>query len=178
MKLAALLFSTVAFAGQLTIQTQEAVWTNGIDTITIAPVTVEGPGVVALAPYTINIADNPSGRTLAFGTQPAVIGDSETPFDLNFGGFLEVSGGQYTLVLALAETLAPNEAEPDFPVRISFTVGSGTGLLTGADGATLTGTLSGNIGIVTPEPSTYMLIGSGIALYGWRIRHTRKNTIA
>lgn len=161
----ALIFAAALTAGPLTIQAQEAVWSNGLDTITLAPVTVDGPGVAPLVPYTISIADDPSSRTLAFGTQAALLGDSQAPITLRYNGLLNVVGGTYYLILAVAGQEFPHESGDGSRVTVSSAGAINT---SGPSPATLTSTLNGSIGVAAPEPGAWMLMGLGLVAIGIR----------
>lgn len=77
----------IATAGPLTIQTQEVIWTNGLDTLLLGPVTVDGPsGGIVLGTYELTVT-SPASRFVEFTfTQDAAIGDSRLPFSMRYGG--------------------------------------------------------------------------------------------
>lgn len=169
--LLALIFAAALTAGPLTIQTQEAVWTNGLDTITLAPLTIEGPGTVTFASFNVAIADDPSARSLIFGTQAALLGDLETPIELNFVGVFNVTGTAYSFILSVPEQTFPHEDGDGLLVKIYS-----AGAFRSEDSipTTFSGTLNSNIGVVVPEPSTYLFIGLGLMLLGWAHARNRE----
>lgn len=160
-----ILFAATVMAGPLTIQTQEAIWTNGLDTITLGATTVEGPGTVALAPYVISVADDPSSRSIVIGTQDALLGDLETPITIQYTGIFTVVGGTYHIILSVASQEFPNEVGDGSRVTISS---AGALNASGSAPDVLEGTLNGRIGVAAPEPGTWALIGIGLATVGIR----------
>lgn len=162
--LPALLFSAAALAGPLTIQTQEAVWSNGLDTITLGAATVEGPGAISI-PFSFEFT-SPGPRLGSISiAQDATIGDNDSPFQLLYTANYQVfsTGGMATFQLVLNTSYAPYEDDPDRIVR--FINGSNSPVFTSSP-------LNGNVPIgaqvATPEPSTMIFLGLGLGLIALR----------
>ena len=153
----ALIFAAALTAGPLTIATQQAVWTNGLDTITIAPVTVEGPGVVSFS-FAFE-STSPASRTVEFSIlQDATLGDSFVPIQIGYAGTYQLfPTGLVALSLAIAPTVVPVEA--DQVVKILSPDISAI-----AAPIPIQGTVPVRIVTDTPEPATFAFVAIGIML--------------
>lgn len=159
--LVVILLTVTAVAGPLTIQTQEAVWTNGMDTITLGAASFD-IGDPAAIPYEVVIAPDAAVRSIAYPlTLPATL--DATPFDLVLGGIFSANGG-----FMFAANIAP--AAQLLVGDTLFSIGGTTGLQTGSTGQTITGNLNLQSVILAPEPSTWIMLTGGLLAIGYAKR--------